>query len=136
MKKQHVFLINAAAIGLILGLIIAAVVSVMFDSDSTQDEAESQAETQIEMQTESETQAEAEAEEVSSTELTDAEFVKSMPERDQAHLIAIVCLATEKGNSPSDIAESIADNFDAISEDYAQSFVSASLITVCSQTAE
>ena len=126
MKKQHVFLINAVAIGLILGLIIAAVVSVTFGSDSAQ--VETEAETQVER--------ESEAEEVSSTELTDAEFVKSMPERDQAHLIAIVCLATEKGNSPSDIAESIADNFDAISEDYAQSFVSASLITVCNQALE
>lgn len=126
MKKQHVFLINAVAIGLILGLIIAAVVSVTFGSDSAQ--VETEAETQVER--------ESEAEEVSSTELTDAEFVKSMPERDQAHLIAIVCLATEKGNSPSDIAESIADNFDAISEDYAQSFVSASLITVCNQASE
>lgn len=119
-------MINAGAIGLILGLIIAAVVSVTFGSDSAQVETES--ETQVER--------ESEAEEVSSTELTDAEFVKSMPERDQAHLIAIVCLATEKGNSPSDIAESIADNFDAISEDYAQSFVSASLITVCNQASE
>lgn len=126
MKKQHVFLINAVAIGLILGLIIAAVVSVTFGSDSAQ--VETEAETQVER--------EPEAEEVSSTELTDAEFVKSMPERDQAHLIAIVCLATEKGNSPSDIAESIADNFDAISEDYAQSLVSASLITVCNQASE
>lgn len=126
MKREHVRMINAGAIGLILGLIIAAVVSVTFGSDSAQVETES--ETQVER--------ESEAEEVSSTELTDAEFVKSMPERDQAHLIAIVCLATEKGNSPSDIAESIADNFDAISEDYAQSFVSASLITVCNQASE
>lgn len=128
MKKQHVLLINAAAIGLILGLIIAAVVSVMFGSDSTQAEAESQTETQVEIQSE--------AEEVSSIELTDAEFVKAMPEREQAHLIAIICLATEKGNAPSDVAESIAENFDAISEDYAQSLVSASLLTVCNQASE
>ena len=134
MKKQHVFLINAVAISLILGLIIAAVVSVMFDSDSAQAEAE--AETQIEHQTESETQAEAEAEEVSSTELTDADFVKSLSEQDQAYLIAIICLATEDGHAPSEVAETIAENFDEISEDYAQRLVSASLITVCSQTAE
>ena len=132
MKKQHVFLINAAAIGLILGLIIAAVVSVMFGSDSAQAEAE----TQIEHQTESETQAEAEAEEVSSTELTDADFVKSLSEQDQAYLIAIICLATEDGHAPSEVAETIAESFDEISEDYAQRLVSASLITVCNQTAE
>lgn len=130
MKKQHVFLINAAAIGLILGLIIAAVVSVMFDSDSAQTEAE----TQIEHQTEAETQAE--AEEVSSTELTDADFVKSMSEQEQAYLIAIICLATEDGHAPSEVAETIAENMDAISEDYAQQLVSASLITVCNQTTE
>lgn len=124
MKKQHVFLINAAAIGLILGLIIAAVVSVMFDSDSAQTEAE----TQIEHQTE--------AEEVSSTELTDADFVKSMSEQEQAYLIAIICLATEDGHAPSEVAETIAENMDAISEDYAQQLVSASLITVCNQTTE
>lgn len=132
MKKEHVRMINIGAIGIILGVILSAFIVAIFDTDSTQTEAES--ETQIETQTESETQAE--AEEVSSTELTDAEYVKAMPESDQAHLIAIVCLATEKGNSPSDIAESIANNFDAISEDYAQSFVSASLITVCNQASE
>ena len=117
-------MINACAIGIILGIIIAAIVTSIYDTGSTQDEAE----TQVEYQDE--------AEEVSSTELTDAEYVKAMPESDQAHLIAIVCLATEKGNSPSDIAESIANNFDAISEDYAQRFVSASLITVCNQASE
>lgn len=134
MKKQHVFLINAVAIGLILGLIIAAVVSVMFGSDSAQAEAEAEAETQIEHQTESETQTE--AEEVSSTDLTDADFVKSLSEQDQAYLIAIICLATEDGHAPSEVAETIAESFDEISEDYAQRLVSASLITVCSQTAE
>lgn len=132
MKKEHVRMINIGAIGIILGVCLSAFLVSIFGTDSTQTEAE--AETQIETQTESETQAE--AEEVSSTELTDADYVKSMPERDQAHLIAIVCLATEKGNSPSDIAESIADNFDEISEDYAQRFVSASLITVCNQASE
>ena len=126
MKKEHVRMINMCAIGVILGVCISAFLVAIFGTDSAQPEAES--ETQVER--------ESEAEEVSSTELTDAEFVKSMPEREQAHLIAIVCLATEKGNSPSDIAESIADNFDAISEDYAQSFVSASLITVCNQASE
>ena len=124
MKKEHVRMINAGAIGLILGLIIAAVVSVTFGSDSAQVESETQITSQ------------SEAEEASSTELTDAEYIKAMPEREQAHLIAIVCLATEKGNAPSEVAESIADNFDAISEDYAQSFVSASLITVCNQASE
>lgn len=124
MKKEHVRMINIGAIGLILGLIIAAVVSVTFGSDSAQVETEAQVE------------RESEAEEVSSTELTDAEFVKAMPEKEQAQLIAIVCLATEKGNAPSEVAESIADNFDAISEDYAQSFVSAALITVCNQASE
>ena len=124
MKKEHVRMINAGAIGLILGLIIAAVVSVTFGSDSAQVESETQITSQ------------SEAEEASSTELADAEYIKAMPEREQAHLIAIVCLATEKGNAPSEIAESIADNFDAISEDYAQSFVSASLLTVCNQASE
>lgn len=124
MKKEYILMINACAIGIILGIIIAAIVTSIYDTGSTQDEAE----TQVEYQDE--------AEEVSSTELTDAEYVKAMPESDQAHLIAIVCLATEKGNSPSDIAESIANNFDAISEDYAQRFVSASLITVCNQASE
>ena len=124
MKKEHVRMINAGAIGLILGLIIAAVVSVTFGSDSAQVESETQITSQ------------SEAEEASSTELADAEYIKAMPEREQAHLIAIVCLATEKGNAPSEVAESIADNFDAISEDYAQSFVSASLITVCNQASE
>ena len=124
MKREHVRMINAGAIGLILGLIIAAVVSVTFGSDSAQVETE----TQVDAQTE--------AEEVPSGRLEDAEFVKAMPEREQAHLIAIVCLATEKGNSPSEVAESIADNFDAISEDYAQSFVSASLLTACNQASE
>lgn len=130
MKKEHVRMINAGAIGLILGLIIAAVVSVTFGSDSAQVETEDQAETETQVDTQTE------AEEVPSGRLEDAEFVKAMPEREQAHLIAIVCLATEKGNAPSEVAESIADNFDAISEDYAQSFVSASLITVCNQASE
>ena len=124
MKKQHVRMINAGAIGLILGLIIAAVVSVTFGSDSAQVETETQVDNQPE------------AEEASSTELTDAEYIKAMPEREQAHLIAIVCLATEQGNSPSEVAASIANNFDAISEDYAQSFVSAALLTVCNQASE
>ena len=124
MKKEHVRMINAGAIGLILGLIIAAVVSVTFGSDSAQVESETQITSQ------------SEAEEASSTELADAEYIKAMPEREQAHLIAIVCLATEKGNAPSEVAESIADNFDAISEDYAQSFVSASLLTACNQASE
>ena len=124
MKREHVRMINAGAIGLLLGLIIAAVVSVTFGSDSAQVETETQVDNQPE------------AEEASSTELTDAEYIKAMPEREQAHLIAIVCLATEKGNAPSEVAESIADNFDAISEDYAQSFVSAALITVCNQASE
>ena len=124
MKKEHVRMINAGAIGLILGLIIAAVVSVTFGSDSAQVESETQITSQ------------SEAEEASSTELTDAEYIKAMPEREQAHLIAIVCLATEQGNSPSEVATSIANNFDAISEDYAQSFVSAALITVCNQASE
>ena len=124
MKKEHVRMINAGAIGLILGLIIAAVVSVTFGSDSAQVESETQITSQ------------SEAEEASSTELADAEYIKAMPEREQAHLIAIVCLATEQGNSPSEVAASIANNFDAISEDYAQSFVSAALITVCNQASE
>lgn len=124
MKREHVRMINAGAIGLILGLIIAAVVSVTFGSDSAQVETETQVDNQPE------------AEEASSTELTDAEYIKAMPEREQAHLIAIVCLATEKGNAPSEVAASIANNFDAISEDYAQSFVSAALITVCNQESE
>lgn len=124
MKKEHVRMINAGAIGLILGLIIAAVVSVTFGSDSAQVESETQITSQ------------SEAEEASSTELADAEYIKAMPEREQAHLIAIVCLATEKGNAPSEVAESIADNFDAISEDYAQSFVTASLLTACNQASE
>lgn len=128
MKKQHVLLINVAAVGLILGLIIAAIVSSMFGSDSAQPETEPPAETQVETQPE--------VEETSSTEPRDAEFVKSMPERDQAHLIAIICLATEKGNAPSDVAESIAENFDAISEEYAQRLVSASLLTVCKEISE
>lgn len=130
MKREHVRMINAGAIGLILGLIIAAVVSVTFGSDSAQVETEDQAETETQVDTQTE------AEEVPSGRLEDAEFVKAMPEREQAHLIAIVCLATEKGNAPSEVAESIADNFDAISEDYSQSFVSASLITVCNQASE
>ena len=130
MKREHVRMINAGAIGLILGLIIAAVVSVTFGSDSAQVETEAQAETETQVDTQTE------AEEVPSGRLEDAEFVKAMPEREQAHLIAIVCLATEKGNAPSEVAESIADNFDAISEDYAQSFVSASLLTACNQASE
>lgn len=132
MKKEHVRMINIGAIGLIIGVCLSALLVSIFDTDSAQPEAEPQTETQTETQSD----VQPEAEEVSSGRLEDAEFVKAMPEREQAHLIAIVCLATEKGNSPSDIAESIADNFDAISEDYAQSFVSASLITVCNQASE
>ena len=131
MKREHVRMINAGAIGLILGLIIAAVVSVTFGSDSAQAESESS-----EVSVTSVEESQPETEEVPRSRLEDAEFVKAMPEREQAQLIAIVCLATEKGNAPSEVAESIADNFDAISEDYAQSFVSASLITVCNQASE
>ena len=132
MKKEHVRMINIGAIGLIIGVCLSALLVSIFDTDSAQPEAEPQTETQTETQSD----VQPEAEEVSSGRLEDAEFVKAMPEREQAHLIAIVCLATEKGNSPSEVAESIADNFDAISEDYAQSFVSASLITVCNQASE
>lgn len=128
MKKKHVFLINAAAIGLILGLIIAAVVSVMFGTDTTQSEPEPQAETQVEH--------EPEAEEVSSGRLEDVEYVKSMSEQDQAYLLAIICLAIEDGHSPSEVAETIAESFDEISEDYAQRLVSATMITVCSRASE
>lgn len=128
MKKEHVRMINIGEIGIILGVILSALLVSIFGTDSAQDGTEPQLETQVD--------AQPEAEEVPSTELTDAEFVKSMPEREQAHIIAIVCLATEKGNAPSEVAESIADNFDAISEDYAQSFVTASLLTVCNQESE
>ena len=128
MKKEHVRMINIGAIGIILGVILSAFLVSIFGTDSAQDGAEPQLETQVEH--------EPEAEEVSSGRLEDAEFVKAMPEKEQAQLIAIVCLATEQGNSPREVAESIADNFDAISEDYAQSFVSASLITVCNQASE
>lgn len=128
MKKEHVRMINSGAIGVILGVILSAFIVGIYDTDSAQSEVETQAETQVETQPE--------AEEASSTELTDADYVKSMPEKEQAQLIAIVCLATEKGNAPSDVAESIANNFDAISEDYAQSFVTASLLTVCNQASE
>ena len=129
MKKQHVRMINMCAIGVILGVCISAFLVSIFDTDSAQaDSAQVESETQITSQSE--------AEEASSTELTDAEYIKAMPEREQAHLIAIVCLATEQGNSPSEVAASIANNFDAISEDYAQSFVSAALITVCNQASE
>ena len=124
-------MINAGAIGLILGLIIAAVVSVTFGSDSAQAESESS-----EVSVTSVEESQPETEEVPRSRLEDAEFVKAMSEREQAQLIAIVCLATEKGNAPSEVAESIADNFDAISEDYAQSFVTASLLTVCNQASE
>lgn len=132
MKKQHVRSMATAAIGLILGIMVAAVAFLMFSPDSTQDGAEPQPETQVETQVD----AQPEAEEVSSGRLEDAEFVKAMPEKEQAQLIAIVCLATEKGNAPREVAESIANNFDAISEDYAQRFVSAALITVCSKISE
>ena len=124
MKKQHVRMINMCAIGVILGVCISAFLVSIFDTDSAQVESETQITSQ------------SEAEEASSTELADAEYIKAMPEREQAHLIAIVCLATEQGNSPSEVATSIANNFDAISEDYAQSFVSAALITVCNQASE
>lgn len=132
MKKQHMILIAVAAISIALGALIMVGAVSIFDSDSAQAEAET--ETQIEHQTEAKTQAE--AEEVSSTELTDADFVKSMSEQEQAYLIAIICLATEDGHAPSEVAETIAENMDAISEDYAQRLVSASLITVCNQTTE
>ena len=131
MKREHVRMINAGAIGLILGLIIAAVVSVTFGSDSAQAESESS-----EVSVTSVEESQPETEEVPRSRLEDAEFVKAMPEKEQAQLIAIVCLATEKGNAPREVAESIANNFDAISEDYAQRFVSAALITVCSKTSE
>ena len=124
MKKEHVRMINIGAIGVILGVCISAFLVSIFDTDSAQVESETQITSQ------------SEAEEASSTELADAEYIKAMPEREQAHLIAIVCLATEQGNSPSEVATSIANNFDAISEDYAQSFVSAALITVCNQASE
>ena len=124
MKKQHVRMINMCAIGVILGVCLSAFLVSIFDTDSAQVESETQITSQ------------SEAEEASSTELADAEYIKAMPEREQAHLIAIVCLATEQGNSPSEVATSIANNFDAISEDYAQSFVSAALITVCNQASE
>ena len=132
MKKEHVRMINIGAIGIILGVILSAFLVSIFGTDSAQDGAEPQLETQVETQVEHEP----EAEEVSSGRLEDAEFVKAMPEKEQAQLIAIVCLATEQGNSPREVAESIADNFDAISEDYAQRFVSATLITVCSKISE
>lgn len=128
MKKEHVRMINIGAIGIILGVCLSAFLVSIFGTDSAQSEVETQAETQVEH--------EPEAEEVSSGRLEDAEFVKAMPEKEQAQLIAIVCLATEKGNAPREVAESIANNFDAISEDYAQRFVSAALITVCSKTSE
>src|SRR5699024_4223413 len=128
MKKQHIILIAVAAISIALGAIIAITVALMASPGSAQSEVETQAETQSDVQPE--------AEEVSSGRLEDAEFVKAMPEKEQAQLIAIVCLATEQGNSPSEVAASIANNFDAISEDYAQSFVSAALITVCNQASE
>ena len=128
MKKEHVRMINIGAIGIIIGVCLSALLVSIFDTDSAQPEAEPQTETQSDVQPE--------AEEVSSGRLEDAEFVKAMPEKEQAQLIAIVCLATEKGNAPREVAESIANNFDAISEDYAQRFVSAALITVCSKTSE
>ena len=124
MKKEHVRMINIGAIGIIIGVCLSALLVSIFDTDSAQVESETQITSQ------------SEAEEASSTELADAEYIKAMPEREQAHLIAIVCLATEQGNSPSEVATSIANNFDAISEDYAQRFVSAALITVCSKTSE
>lgn len=132
MKKEHVTLINICAIGIILCACISALLVSIFGTDNTQDGAEPQPETQVETQVEHEP----EAEEISRTELTDAEFVKSMPERDQAHLIAIICLAVEDGHSPSDVAETIAESFDEISEDYAQRLVSATMITVCSRESE
>lgn len=132
MKKQHLLLIAAAVIGIIVGTAIVLAAVLMFSPGSTQTEAE--AETQIEHQTEDATQAE--TEEVASIELTDAEFVKAMPEDEQAYLIAIICLATEDGHAPSEVAETIAENFDEISEDYAQRLVSASLLTVCNQASE
>lgn len=132
MKEEYVRLINVCAIGIILCACISALLVSIFGTDSAQDGAEPQSETQVETQVE----YEPEAEEVSSTELTDADFVKSLSEQDQAYLIAIICLATEDGNAPSEVAETIAESFDEISEDYAQRLVSASLITVCSQTAE
>ena len=128
MKKEHVRMINIGAIGIIIGVCLSALLVSIFDTDSAQPEAEPQTETQSDVQPE--------AEEVSSGRLEDAEFGKAMPEKEQAQLIAIVCLATEKGNAPREVAESIANNFDAISEDYAQRFVSAALITVCSKTSE
>lgn len=118
MKKYHKHLIVAAAASLILGVIMVAVsVVLMFSPDSAQSEAEPQTET-------------------SSTGLTDAEYFKSMPEDQQVDLIAIICLATEQGNSSDEVAEAITRNFDAISEDYADSLVTAATLTVCKEIAE
>lgn len=132
MKKEHVRIINIGAIGIILGVCLSALLVSIFGTDSAQDGAEPQPETQVETQVEHEP----EAEEVSNDRLEDSEYVKSMSEQDQAYLLAIICLAVEDGHSPSEVAETIAENFDEISEDYAQRFVSAALITVCSKTSE
>ena len=121
MKKKHVTLIAAAAVSLILGVIMIAVAVVL---TSSSDSAQPEVETQTEMV------------EPASTGLTDAEYFKSMPEDQQVDLIAIICLATEQGNTSEEIAEAIANNFDAISEDYADSLVTAATLTVCKGIAE
>jgi len=128
MKKQHIILIAVAAISIALGAIIAITVALMASPGSAQSEVETQAETQVEH--------EPEAEAISSSRLEDAEYVKSLSEQDQAYLLAIICLAVEDGNAPNEIAETIAETFDEISEDYAQRFVSATLVTVCNQASE
>lgn len=128
MKKQHIILIAVAAISIVLGAVIAVTAALMASPGSAQSEVETQAETQVEH--------EPEAEEASSGKLEDVEFVKSMSEQDQAYLLAIICLAIEDGHSPSEVAETIAENFDEISEDYAQRLVSGTLITVCNQASE
>lgn len=132
MKKEHVTLINICAIGIILCACISALLVSIFGTDNTQDGAEPQPETQVETQVEHEP----EAEEVSNGRLEDVEYVKSISEQDQAYLLAIICLAVEDGHSPSEVAETIAESFDEISEDYAQRLVSATLVTVCSHASE
>lgn len=130
MKKQHILLIAAAAIGIILGTVIAVTAVLM----ATPEIAQPITETQTEVQTEDEVapvDIQPVYEEEFDPTLTDAEFVKSMPEDLRAKLFAVVCLASDEGNTSEEIAESITNNIDQISPDYAQSFVDGALITLC-----
>ena len=121
MKKKHITLIAAAAASLILGVVMVVVAVVLMSSPGN---AEPEVETQTEMV------------EPTSTGPTDAEYFKSMPEDQQVDLITIICLATEQGNTSEEIAEAIANNFDAISEDYAKTLITASKLTICKEIAD